>query len=126
MPTGERWLSTNHLMGKGYWVWLIPLGSGSTSIGIVADDDLHPYARINRFERAMDWLREFEPQCAAVVEAHAIGSRTFSRCSTSRTAARACSRRTAGRWSAKRGLHRSVLLARAPTSSRSATTSPPT
>ncbi|HLZ63334.1 MAG TPA: tryptophan 7-halogenase, partial [Ktedonosporobacter sp.] len=21
---GERWLSTNHLMGPGYWVWIIP------------------------------------------------------------------------------------------------------
>ena len=39
VPTGQRWLSTNHLMGAGYWVWLIPLGSGSTSVGIVADDD---------------------------------------------------------------------------------------
>jgi flavin-dependent dehydrogenase len=68
VPSGERWLSTNHLMGKGYWTWLIPLGSGSTSIGIVADDDLHPYSRINRYERAVDWLREFEPQCAKVVE----------------------------------------------------------
>ena len=58
-------------MGRGYWVWLIPLGSGSTSVGIVVDDVLHPFARINRFERALDWLREFEPQCAAVVEAHA-------------------------------------------------------
>ena len=68
VPTGERWLSTNHLMGRGYWTWLIPLGSGSTSIGIVADDDLHPFSRINRYERAVDWLREFEPQCARVVE----------------------------------------------------------
>ncbi len=68
VPSGERWLSTNHLMGKGYWTWLIPLGSGSTSIGIVADNDLHPYSRINRYERAVDWLREFEPQCARVVE----------------------------------------------------------
>ncbi|HET7218545.1 MAG TPA: NAD(P)/FAD-dependent oxidoreductase, partial [Vicinamibacterales bacterium] len=68
VPCGQRWLSTNHLMGRGYWVWVIPLGSGSTSIGIVADDDLHPYARINRFDRALDWLREFEPQCAEVVE----------------------------------------------------------
>jgi hypothetical protein len=57
-------------MGKGYWVWLIPLGSGSTSVGIVADSALHPFNRINRFERALDWLREFEPQCAEVVEAH--------------------------------------------------------
>ena len=58
-------------MGAGYWVWLIPLGSGSNSFGIVADGDMHPFHRINRFERAMDWLREFEPQCAEVVEAHA-------------------------------------------------------
>jgi hypothetical protein len=57
-------------MGAGYWVWLIPLGSGSHSFGIVADGDLHPFARINRFERAMDWLREFEPQCAGVMEKH--------------------------------------------------------
>ena len=67
MPNGDRWLSTNHLMGKGYWVWLIPLGNGSTSIGIVADGDIHPFHRINRFDRAMDWLREFEPQCAEIV-----------------------------------------------------------
>ena len=60
-----------HLMGVGYWVWLIPLGSGSHSFGIVADGDLHPFNRINRFERAMDWLREFEPQCAEVMGAHA-------------------------------------------------------
>lgn len=71
VPTGRRWLSTNHLMGRGYWVWFIPLGSGSTSVGIVADSALHPFNRINRFERAIDWLREFEPQAAQVVEAHA-------------------------------------------------------
>ena len=58
-------------MGAGYWVWLIPLGSGSTSVGIVADPALHPFHRLNRFDRAVDWLREFEPQCADVVEAHA-------------------------------------------------------
>jgi flavin-dependent dehydrogenase len=69
VPNGLRWMSTNHLMGRGYWVWLIPLGSGSTSIGIVADSTIHPYSRINRFDRALDWLREFEPQCADVVEA---------------------------------------------------------
>jgi hypothetical protein len=37
----------------------------------VADSALHPFNRINRFERALDWLREFEPQCAEVAEAHA-------------------------------------------------------
>jgi hypothetical protein len=71
VPTGLRWQSTVHLMGTGYWVWLIPLGSGSHSFGIVADGDLHPFGRINRFERAMEWLREFEPQFATVMDAHA-------------------------------------------------------
>src|SRR5690606_5541595 len=33
----ERWRSTNHLCGDGYWVWLIPLASGSHSVGIVCD-----------------------------------------------------------------------------------------
>ena len=70
VPSSLRWLSTNHLMGRGYWVWLIPLGSGSTSIGIVADASLHPFARLNRYERAMEWLDEHEPQCADIVRAH--------------------------------------------------------
>ena len=77
VPSGLRWQSTNHLMGVGYWVWLIPLGSGSTSFGIVADGDLHPFARVNRFERALDWLREFEPQCADIAEAHASELQDF-------------------------------------------------
>lgn len=34
---GDRAMSTNHLMGQGYWVWLIRLASGATSVGIVAD-----------------------------------------------------------------------------------------
>ena len=28
-----RWRSTNHLVGDGYWMWLIPLASGGTSVG---------------------------------------------------------------------------------------------
>lgn len=65
-----RRLSTNHLMGPGYWVWLIPLASGSISIGIVADAQTHSFDGFNRFDRAMDWLRAHEPQCAAAVEQH--------------------------------------------------------
>ncbi len=68
--SGRRELSTNHLMGPGYWVWLIRLASDSISFGIVADPKLHPFERINRFERALEWLREYEPQCARVVEEH--------------------------------------------------------
>jgi len=57
-----RWLSTNHLVGDGYWVWLIPLASGSHSVGIVADAKLHPLATMNTFEKAMDWLAEHQPR----------------------------------------------------------------
>jgi flavin-dependent dehydrogenase len=67
---GDRSLSTNHLMGPGYWVWLIRLASGSTSVGIVTDASLHVFDEMNRFERALDWLHQHEPQCAAVIEQH--------------------------------------------------------
>ncbi|MEL7499890.1 MAG: tryptophan 7-halogenase [Planctomycetota bacterium] len=66
----RRWLSTNHLMGEGYWVWLIPLATGSTSIGIVADPRIHPLNRFNRFERSMEWLEEHEPECADAIRPH--------------------------------------------------------
>jgi flavin-dependent dehydrogenase len=67
---GERSLSTNHLMGPGYWVWLIPLASDSISVGIVTDAAMHPFEEVNLFERAMTWLRQHEPQCADVIEQH--------------------------------------------------------
>ncbi len=58
----SRWLSTNHLVGEGYWVWLIPLSSGSHSVGIVADSARHPLATMDSFPRAMEWLREHQPR----------------------------------------------------------------
>ncbi|HEX2914509.1 MAG TPA: NAD(P)/FAD-dependent oxidoreductase [Chloroflexia bacterium] len=68
---GERWLSTNHLVGAGYWVWLIPLASGSISVGIVADEKIHPFESYNRLDRALDWLQKYEPQCYEAVKAQA-------------------------------------------------------
>lgn len=38
----SRRLATNHYMGFGYWVWVIPLGNGETSIGVVFDRRLVP------------------------------------------------------------------------------------
>ena len=66
-----RWYSTNHLMGKGYWVWLIPLASGSTSMGIVAAEPHHSLSDFNSFEKAVAWLEKHEPQCASAVHEHA-------------------------------------------------------
>ena len=58
----ERWRSTNHLCGPGYWVWLIPLSSGSHSVGIVADAALHPLETINSFDKAMTWFARHQPR----------------------------------------------------------------
>ncbi|MGD2114564.1 MAG: tryptophan 7-halogenase [Acidobacteriota bacterium] len=77
VPPGLRRLSTNHLMGRGYWVWLIPLASGGTSVGIVADETLHPLGEMNTFDRALAWLARHEPQCAAAVEARRNALRDF-------------------------------------------------
>ncbi|MCA9655021.1 MAG: tryptophan 7-halogenase [Myxococcales bacterium] len=70
VPFGMRRLSTNHFMGEGYWVWLIPLASGAISIGIVADGDLHPVDEINTLERARRWLVRHEPQIDALMGPH--------------------------------------------------------
>jgi len=67
VPEGIRWLGTNHLMDRGYWVWLIPLAGDVTSFGIVADSKIHPHNTMNRFDRALDWLWQHEPQCAGAV-----------------------------------------------------------
>ncbi|MEZ0356395.1 NAD(P)/FAD-dependent oxidoreductase [Mycobacterium sp. SA01] len=74
---GDRALSTNHLMGEGYWVWLIRLASGATSVGIVADPAYHPFDTFNTLEKATAWLRDHEPQCAAVVDEHAHDIKDF-------------------------------------------------
>ena len=61
-PQGARWQSTNHLVGAGYWAWLIPLASGSHSVGIVADPRIHPLESMNTFDRAMDWFERYQPR----------------------------------------------------------------
>jgi flavin-dependent dehydrogenase len=68
---GDRAMSTNHLMGPGYWVWLIRLASGATSVGIVADPEFHRFDDFNTLAKATAWLSEHEPQCAAIVAQHA-------------------------------------------------------
>ena len=57
----ERWRSTNHLCGPGYWAWLIPLASGSHSVGLVADAAMHPLDTINSHEKLMAWFECHQP-----------------------------------------------------------------
>ena len=73
----DRWRSTNHLCGPGYWVWMIPLSSNAHSIGIVADEALHPLSTINTHDKAMAWMREHQPQLAATLDKPEYGLLDF-------------------------------------------------
>lgn len=64
----ERWLSTNHLMGDGYWVWIIPLVTGNTSIGIVASENMHPLRERSNHKLTTEWLETHEPHFAEFIE----------------------------------------------------------
>jgi flavin-dependent dehydrogenase len=57
----KRWLSTNHLCGKGYWFWIIPLSTGHHSLGIVAGEEHHPFETFARPETALAWIQKHEP-----------------------------------------------------------------
>lgn len=63
----ERWKSTVHLTGAGYWVWIIPLESGVTSIGIVSDDIVFNAANIRTQEDALRWLAHNQPRVAEAI-----------------------------------------------------------
>jgi flavin-dependent dehydrogenase len=67
---GKRRFATNHLMGKGYWIWLIPLVTGSISIGIVADPNFHAFESYNSFDKAMMWLKTHEPLAHKMIAQH--------------------------------------------------------
>jgi flavin-dependent dehydrogenase len=66
--SSDRWLSTNHLMGRGYWVWIIPLPSGMTSVGIVTHEHVHDFDAIRTLDRARSFLEAHEPTFAAFLE----------------------------------------------------------
>ena len=73
----DRWRSTNHLCGDGYWVWMIPLSSDAHSIGIVADEATHPLASLNSHDKAMVWLDRHQPQLAAALRQPQHGLQDF-------------------------------------------------
>ena len=68
----DRWQSTNHVMGRGYWVWLIPLAPDNTSIGIVTDDSIHPFESYNSYDKSLAWLRKHEPLVAKALEGREV------------------------------------------------------
>jgi flavin-dependent dehydrogenase len=68
VPNRIRFYSTTHFMGRGYWVWVIPLSSGNTSIGIVTLERIHPLLSYNHQEKAYQWLQKHEPRIFELLE----------------------------------------------------------
>ena len=66
-----RQLSTNHLLGPGYWVWIIPLVGKRVSIGLVADPRSVPLDRFNDFDRFRAWSEKNQPLLAEHLEINA-------------------------------------------------------
>lgn len=66
-----RQLSTNHLLGPGYWVWIIPLVDGRVSIGLVADPRNVPLDRFKDFESLLEWAKTEQPRLAGHLQSHA-------------------------------------------------------
>lgn len=64
VPNNNRYYSGNHLCGEGYWIWIIPLSSGYTSVGIVTDEQVHGFGAYHTYEKAYLWLLQHEPTLA--------------------------------------------------------------
>jgi flavin-dependent dehydrogenase len=62
-----RYHGTVHLVGHGWWVWIIPLMDDITSIGIVVDDRVYPISELNSLEKSLAWMEEHEPQAYAAI-----------------------------------------------------------
>lgn len=67
-----RWQSTCQLLGEGYWIWIISLAPNRTSVGIVADQRIHPFKSMNKRSRGIAWLEEHEPLLAEAMKGREV------------------------------------------------------
>lgn len=72
MQDAERYHSTCHLTGPGRWIWLIPLASGCTSVGVVFSDALHPPETFRNQAATLAWIGTHEPELAAALEGREV------------------------------------------------------
>lgn len=59
-----RRASTIHFTGPGYWLWLIPLASGATSVGLVFDPARVPLEEVRSRAGLVRWLKREHPLVA--------------------------------------------------------------
>ncbi|MBB6430607.1 NAD(P)/FAD-dependent oxidoreductase [Algisphaera agarilytica] len=62
---GTRHTATNHIMGDGWWAWVIPLKNGHTSVGVTWDQRIFKWPRTQGSTLA--------EQLRSVLETHPVG-----------------------------------------------------
>ncbi len=72
------WLATNHLVGEGFWFWLIPI-KYLTSFGLVFAQDRVDTEQVNTQEKLLAWLYERFPMLRRELEGKEIIDFTFMR-----------------------------------------------
>jgi hypothetical protein len=108
----SRRLATNHYVGRGYWVWVIPLANGETSIGVVYDRRMH------RLHEERDRMGAFLASCAPnpvlaeLIDGAEPRSEDFPPLQPARLFDQPVHGRGLGAGRRRRGLPRSLLLAR--------------
>ncbi|MEM6853055.1 MAG: NAD(P)/FAD-dependent oxidoreductase [Planctomycetota bacterium] len=66
---GTRHTATNHIMGDGWWAWVIPLKDGDTSVGVTWDQRLFKWPRTSGGGRG----GTLGDQLRGVLETHPVG-----------------------------------------------------
>jgi flavin-dependent dehydrogenase len=65
---GSRRLATNHYVGHGFWIWVIPLGNGETSVGVVFDKRIHSLHESPERERTYVSFLKQHPALAELLD----------------------------------------------------------
>ena len=54
-------------MNKGCWLWVIPLSSEYTSIGVVIDDQYHDFSHIKNYDALCRWINDVFSPCRSLL-----------------------------------------------------------
>lgn len=57
----DRSVSSLHIDGKGYWIWVLRLSDDKTSVGIAFSENIHKWEDLSTLEKTFEWLERYEP-----------------------------------------------------------------
>lgn len=65
------WMATNHFMGEGWWLWVIPLRQ-RTSLGLVFDHRVVEFSEVSSADRLLDWVDTHLPLFSSDLRARTV------------------------------------------------------